>query len=198
MKVRVRKAVNEIEQSYGNYFSEYLLESSRGIRWTCTHRNLNSITQNAFNTYDEAYNECVWYAESHGETPEFVNEIVKETKYYFVDFAIHSDLSEINPEEITEFVKNGKATENWIFKQIDFTIGYTFDYYDMPRPKYVFVNRNYKQTNKMDLVIVRDNFKDEKEAMFWNTQKFFIQSELNRQAEANSDEDGLGYKFVII
>jgi hypothetical protein len=44
-----------------------------------------------------------------------------------VDFAIHSDLSEINPEEITEFVKNGKATENWIFKQIDFTIGYTFD-----------------------------------------------------------------------
>jgi isocitrate dehydrogenase len=68
----------------------------------------------------------------------------------------------------------------------------------MPRPKYVFVNRNYKQTHKMDLVIVRDNFKDEKEAMFWNTQKFFVQSELNRQAEANSDEDGLEYKFVII
>ena len=198
MKVRVRKAVNEIEQSYGNYFSEYLLESSRGIRWTCIHRNLNSIKQNAFNTYDEAYNECIWYAESHGETPEFVNEIVKETKYYFVDFAIKPDLTEINPEEIKGFVKDGKSTENWIFMQIDGTIKYTFGKYGMPYPKYVFVNRNYKRIGEMTLTLVRDGVKTLEEALFWNTQKIFVQEELNRQAKFNSDEDGLKFEFVII
>jgi hypothetical protein len=50
----------------------------------------------------------------------------------------------------------------------------------------------------MKLTIVRDNINKLEDALFWNTQKFFVQSELNRQAEANSDEDGLEYKFVII
>ena len=121
-----------------------------------------------------------------------------DTKYYFIDFSIDSDLSEINAEEIKGFVKNGEATENWIFCQIDGSIRCAFGKYNMPYPKYVLVNRNYKRTKEMTLTIIRENFKDEKEAMFWNTQRFFVQAELNRQATANSDEDGMKYKFEII
>ena len=122
----------------------------------------------------------------------------EQTKYYFIDFSVDSDLSEINPEEINGFVKNGEATENWIFRQIDGSIRCAFGKYNMPYPKYVLVNRNYKRTKKMTLTIIRENFKDEKEAMFWNTQRFFVQDELTRQATVNSDEDGLKYKFEII
>lgn len=122
-----------------------------------------------------------------------------KTKYYFVDFAIDCDLKEINPEEITEFVKDGKTTENWIFMQIDGSVRCAFGKYNMPYPKYCFVNRNYKRTGEMWLTLVRDNFKNEKEAMFWNTQRIFVQDELNHQAWANSDEeDGIVYKFEII
>ena len=122
----------------------------------------------------------------------------KETKYYFIDFAIKSDLSEINPEEIKGFVKDGKATENWIFMQIDGTIKYTFGKYGMPYPKYVFVNRNYNRIGEMTLTLVRDDVKTLNEALFWNTQKIFVQEELNRQAKFNSDEDGLNFEFIII
>lgn len=125
--------------------------------------------------------------------------MARNTKYYFIDFAIRNDLKEINPEEIKEFVKDGKATENWIFMQIDGSIRYVFDKHGMPDPKYVFVNRNWKRTGEMTLTIVRDNFKNEKEAMFWNVQKMYIQDELNTQAKYNSDEeDGIIYKFEII
>jgi hypothetical protein len=34
--------------------------------------------------------------------------MTKETKYYFVDFAIKPDLSEINPEEIKGLSKTAK------------------------------------------------------------------------------------------
>jgi isocitrate dehydrogenase len=124
--------------------------------------------------------------------------MARETKYYFVDFAITPSLKEINPEEIVEFVKDGKATENWIFMQIDGTIRYVFGKYNMPYPKCVFVNRNYKRTYEMDLVVVRENLKNEKEAMKWNVQRMFIQDELNRQAQSNSDDEGLKYKFEVI
>ena len=122
-----------------------------------------------------------------------------QTKYYYIDFAIRSDLSEINPEEIKGFVKDGKATENWIFVQIDGSIRCAFGKYNMPDPKYVFVNRNWKKTGEMNLTIVRSNFKNEKEAMFWNVSKMFVQDELNHAAWANSDpDDGIVYKFEII
>ena len=125
--------------------------------------------------------------------------MAKDTKYYFIDFAIRSDLKEINPEEIKGFVKDGKATENWIFMQIDATIQYIFEKHNIPCPHYVFVNRDYKYIGEMTLTIVRDNFKNEKEAMFWNVQKMYIQDELNSQARSNSDEeDGMVYKFEII
>jgi hypothetical protein len=124
--------------------------------------------------------------------------MAKGTKYYFIDFAIRTDLKEINPEEIKGFVKDGKATENWIFMQIDGTIKYTFGKYGMPYPKYVFVNRNYNRIREMTLTLVRDNVKTLEEALFWNTQKIFVQEELNRQAKFNSDENGLNFEFVII
>lgn len=125
--------------------------------------------------------------------------MAKKTKYYFIDFAIRADLKEINPEEIKGFVKDGKATPNWIFIQINATIRYVFGKYDMPCPKYVFVNRDYKRTGEMTLTIVRDNFKNEKEAMFWDVQKMYIQNELDAQAISNSDEEGgMVYKFEII
>ena len=124
--------------------------------------------------------------------------MAQDTKYYFVDFAITPSLKEINPEEIVEFVKDGKATENWIFMQIDGTIRYVFGKYNMPYPKYVLMNRNYKRTYEMDLVVVRENLKNEKEAMKWNVQRMFIQDELNRQAQSNSDDEGLKYRFEVI
>ena len=124
--------------------------------------------------------------------------MAKETKYYFIDFAIRSDLKDVNPEEIKCFVKDGKATENWIFMQIDASIRYIFGKHGMPYPKYVFVNRNYKRIREMTLTIVRDNVKNEKDAMFWNVQKMYIQDELNSQAQSNSDEEGITYKFEII
>lgn len=61
MKVRV------VEKKNGKFYSEYFLESTRGSRWTGTHRNLNSITQNEFNTLEEAIAECEWYAQEHSE-----------------------------------------------------------------------------------------------------------------------------------
>ena len=124
--------------------------------------------------------------------------MTNQTKYYFIDFSIHSDLSEINPEEINEFLKDGKATENWIFMQIDGSIKVVFGKYGMPYPKYVFVNRNYKRIGEMKLTLVRDDVKTLNEALFWNTQKIFVLDELNRQAKFNSDEDGLKFEFVII
>lgn len=124
--------------------------------------------------------------------------MARDTKYYFVDFAITPSLKEINPEEIVEFVKDGKATENWIFMQIDGTIRYVFGKYNMPYPKYVLVNRNYKRTYETNLVVVRENLKNEKEAMKWNVQRMFIQDELNRQAQSNSDDEGLKYRFEVI
>lgn len=124
--------------------------------------------------------------------------MTKEIKYYFIDFAIHPDLEEIKPEEIKGFVKYGKATENWIFMQIDGTIKVVFDRYGMPCPKYVFVNRDYKDVGEMTLTIVRDNFSKLEHALFWNVQKIFVQDELNRQAKSNSDEDGLKFEFTII
>ena len=124
--------------------------------------------------------------------------MTQETKYYFIDFAIKPDLSEINPEEIKEFVKDGKVTENWIFMQIDGTIKFVFDKYGIPFPKYVFVNRNYKDEGEMTLTIVRDNVNKLEDALFWNVQKIFVQEALNRQAKSNSDEDGLKFEFVII
>ena len=122
----------------------------------------------------------------------------KGTKYYFIDFAIKSNLKEINPIEIKEFVKEGKASENWIFMQIDGTIKYTFGKYGMTYPKYVFVNRNYKQIGEMTLTLVRNDVKTLEEALFWNVQKMYIQDELNIQAKVNSDEEGLKFEFVII
>ena len=124
--------------------------------------------------------------------------MTKEINYYFVDFAIKPDLFEINPEEISGFVKDGKATENWIFMQIDGTIKCVFDRYGMPEPKYVFANRNYKDTGEMTLTIVRDNVNKLEDALFWNVQRIFVQDELNRQAKFNSDEEGLKFKFIII
>ena len=128
-----------------------------------------------------------------------INQMITATKYYYVDFAIRNDLDDINPEEITGFVKDGKSTENWIFVQIDGSIKCAFDRYGMPDPKYVFVNRNWRQIGEMCLTIVRDNFKNEKEAMFWNVSKMYIQEELSHQAWVNSDvEEGIIYKFEII
>lgn len=73
MKVRVRESKGEIEKSYGKYRSEYWINGC----WKSTYRNLNSITQNAFNTYEEAYNECIWFAKEHDEEPEFTKKHYK-------------------------------------------------------------------------------------------------------------------------
>lgn len=61
MKVRV------VEKKNGKFYSEYYLETSRGSYWTGTKRNLNSITQNEFNTLERAIEECNWYAKEHGD-----------------------------------------------------------------------------------------------------------------------------------
>lgn len=124
--------------------------------------------------------------------------MTQETKYYFIDFSIYPNLKEIKPEEIKGFVKDGKATEKWMFMQIDGTIKCVFDRYGMPNPRYVFVNRNYKHTGEMTLTIVRDNINNLEGALFWNVQRIFVQDELNRQAKFNSDEEGLKFKFIII
>ena len=125
--------------------------------------------------------------------------MAERTKYYFINFAIRDDLKDINPEEITEFVKDGKATENWIFMQIDASIRFAFGKYNLPYPKFVFVNRNYKRIREMTLTIVRENTKNIKEALYWNVMKMYVKDELDRQARSNSDEeDGIVYKFEII
>ena len=59
MKLRVIKKKN------GKYYSEYYSETPRGSSWKSTYKNLNSITQNEFNTFDEAYNECKRFAEEN-------------------------------------------------------------------------------------------------------------------------------------
>ena len=60
MKVRVK------ETKDGVFKSEYFCES-RNLGWTGTYRNLNSITQNEFDTLERAIEECKWFAESHSE-----------------------------------------------------------------------------------------------------------------------------------
>lgn len=60
MKVRV------IQTKEGTFKSEYFCEN-RNLGWTGTYRNLNSITQNEFDTQERAEEECRWFAENHSE-----------------------------------------------------------------------------------------------------------------------------------
>ena len=59
MKVRV------VEEKDGMFSSEYFFEARQ--RWNATYRNLNSITQNKFNTIEEAIAECKAFAEKNSE-----------------------------------------------------------------------------------------------------------------------------------
>ena len=61
MKVRV------LEKKNGLFYSQYYSETSRGSSWKNTYENLNSITQNEFETLDEAIAECKRFAEEHGD-----------------------------------------------------------------------------------------------------------------------------------
>ena len=60
MKVRV------IETKGGIYKSQYYCEN-RNLGWTGTYRNNNCITQNEFNTLEQAIEECKWFAENKSE-----------------------------------------------------------------------------------------------------------------------------------
>ena len=61
MKTRVVKKGDK-------FYSEYHTENSKyNDGWEGTYRTLNSITQNRFDTMEEAVSECEWFANEHAK-----------------------------------------------------------------------------------------------------------------------------------
>ena len=101
-----------------------------------------------------------------------------------------TDVFNEQPEELTK--------KDMFFHQVEATVRTAFIKYILTPPKIAFVNKNYPETNKMTITLVRDNFANESEAILWNNRRIFVQDELDIQARSNSDEEGMTYKFNII
>jgi hypothetical protein len=119
-----------------------------------------------------------------------------ETRIFF--HSCGTKLVEIPYNEVGKMVEKDQQFDNWFFAQMLASVRTAFMTYNMPVPKYIFIDRAYRGWNKMQIFLVRDNIKDEKEALKWANTWLFIQSDLEIQARANSDEDNIIFEFKII
>ena len=84
--------------------------------------------------------------------------------------------------------------ENLWFVQLDGGIRTAFMKYDVPLPKFVIVEFYNCFT---DINIVRDDVSNISEADKWLHNKVFVFDELQKQAEANSNEENGLYRIKI-
>lgn len=91
--------------------------------------------------------------------------------------------------------------ENWWFVQFNGTLATAFGYYDIPTPPAVYVeDKQYYDEDipEVNIYVVRPPIKKPKDFEKWLKVKYYIESELTRQAEANSDEERIIYKIEMI
>lgn len=106
---------------------------------------------------------------------------MQDTKFYFID--------EDKPAEEIQLNR-----DNWFFVQMYWSIRYAFLDYGAPLPKYAYIDKSYEKTKHMDILLIMDDIGSfNKNKM----RQLCIQEELDRQANANSDEGYMTYKFEI-
>jgi len=102
--------------------------------------------------------------------------------------------------EIVKGCKRHKSLNlnNWWYVQLNASIITAFGKYKMDYPQCVFVETfGYTTGPTTQITIVRNNFKNDRDAKKWYDNLIFVQSALNLQAEANSTDD-MKFKFVLI
>ena len=119
-----------------------------------------------------------------------------ETKIFF--HSCGDNPVEIPYNKVGKKVEEDQEFDNWFFAQMLASIRTTFGKYDLPMPKYIYIDRAYRGWNKMQIFIVRGNVKNEEEALNWTSKWIFVKDELDIQARANSDEDNIIFEFKII
>lgn len=102
----------------------------------------------------------------------------KETKFYLID-----------GDRPAEEIKMNK--DNMFFVQMYASIRCAFLDYDLPLPKYAYIDKAYEKTNHMDILLVMENSINDK------FKYLCVKEELDRQAQANYDEDYMTYRFEI-
>lgn len=220
MKVRVREAKDDIEKSYGKYFSEYFFKSKRGSEWVATHYNLNSITQNAFDTYDEAYNECIRFAESHGEKAEFDNKKIGVFPGTFDPFTLgHKSVVEkaldlfdeihivigVNPSKKCMFspeIREQIIKENFLFRdniKVVFWEGLMVDYCKKVGAKYMIrgIRSGMDFDYENSIKYAEKKINQEVETIYFITDSEYagVSSSIVRELIKNKHYEDL-YKFV--
>lgn len=119
-----------------------------------------------------------------------------ETKIFFYSF--DSNVVEIPYYQVGKKIEKDQQFDNWFFAQMLGSIRTVFGKYNLPNPKYIYIDRAYRTFNKMTVIIVRGNIRDEREAFKLVKNWFFINDELSIQARNNSDEENLIFEFKLI
>lgn len=119
----------------------------------------------------------------------------KQTKYYKKIY--NKDKKDF---ELIEVPLN---PDNWWYVQIDASIRTAFLTYNCYIPKYVVIEQYTVRFDTECIVIniFRENLKSEKDLLEWNQKWIYIKSDLDRQAQANTDEFGdtpVVYKFKLL
>lgn len=131
------------------------------------------------------------------EVDELLEETERETKFFFISY--DTDIVEIPINKIGEKLEEDQQFDNWFFAQMYASIRCAFMTYGLRVPKYAYIDRSYRHSGRMQIVLVRDDVKDEEEALRWMKNWYFVQDELKRQAYANSDETGnFVFEFKVI
>ena len=91
--------------------------------------------------------------------------------------------------------------QNWWFVQLNATITTTFFTYRLTDPPHVFVEDAVQwgdETPKVNIYVVRPSITTPEEFERWLKMKIYIEYELKRQADENSDEERVKYSIEII
>ena len=115
--------------------------------------------------------------------------MTKHTKYFHKVWNLEEKKFEYNEIPLNR--------DNWFYVQMDASVRTAFLKYDCPIPKYAIIEELHNNTM---VHLFRDDIKTEFELTNWEDKWLYIQSELDIQAEANSnhDDNWTSYKFKIL
>lgn len=122
----------------------------------------------------------------------------KETKFYFISYDTNVKEIPLNDTVHGSKIEEDQQFDNWFFAQMYASIRCVFYRYGLPVPKCAYIDRCYRDSNKMIITLLRENVDSEKEALKWYKNWIFVSDELNISARANSDYDEFTFKFKII
>lgn len=123
----------------------------------------------------------------------------KDTKFYFISYDTNVKEIPLNDAVHGSRIEKDQQFDNWFFAQMNASIRCAFLSHGIEVPKCVYIDRCYRNSNKMLITIVRNNVNGEKGALKWYKNWFFVLDDLNRAAMANSDfDDDFTFKFRII